>query len=93
MDKGDLGWRVAGGAAALAAGMLARKVITFSWERATGKAPPDNPESPDVAIGEALGWAIVAGVGMEVARVLAARAVARQWQRRTGELPSALRRV
>lgn len=91
MDKGDLGWRVVGGAAALVSGMLARKVITFAWERATGKEPPDNPESPDVALGEALGWAIVAGVGMEVARVLTARAVARRWQRRMGELPGTAR--
>lgn len=91
MDKGDLGWRVVGGVAALASGMLARKAITFAWTKATGKEPPDNPESPEVALTEALGWAVITGVGMEVARVLTTRAVARRWQKGTGELPAALR--
>lgn len=91
MDKGDLGWRVVGGAAALASGLLARKVITLAWKKTTGKEPPDNPESPEVALTEALGWAVIMGVGMEVARVLTTRAVARRWQKGTGQLPAALR--
>jgi hypothetical protein len=93
MEKGDLGWRLAGGAAAMVSGMVARKVITFAWKKATGKEPPDNTESPEVALTEALGWAIIMGVGMEVARVLTTRAVAKRWQKGTGSLPPALRKA
>lgn len=91
-DKGDLGWRLLAGAAAFGAGFVARQVITIGWKRVTGKEPPSNPESPDVALAEALGWAVVTGVGMEVARLLATRAAARRWHHSTGVLPAALRR-
>ncbi|TDD79452.1 DUF4235 domain-containing protein [Actinomadura darangshiensis] len=87
-DKGDIGWRVMAGAAAFAGGFVAKKVITLAWKKSTGKEPPTNPESPDVALTEALGWAVVMGVGMEIARLLATRAAARQWAKGTGELPS-----
>jgi Protein of unknown function (DUF4235) len=90
-DKGDLGWRLVAGAAALGAGFVARRVITFGWKRTTGNEPPTNPESPEVALKEAIGWAIVMGVGMEVARLLATRAAANRWHKSTGELPAALR--
>lgn len=87
-DKGDLGWRVMAGAAAFAGGFVARKAITYAWKKSTGKEPPTNPESPEVALAEALGWAVIMGVGMEVARLLATRAAAHQWAKGTGELPS-----
>jgi Protein of unknown function (DUF4235) len=90
-DKGDLGWRLLAGAAAFGAGFVARKAITIGWKQVTGKEPPTNPESPDVAMAEAIGWAVVTGVGMEVARLLATRAAARHWHNSTGELPAALR--
>lgn len=90
-DKGELGWRLLAGAAAFGAGFVARKAITIGWKQVTGKEPPSNPESPDVAISEAIGWAVVTGVGMEVARLLATRAAARRWHSNTGELPAALR--
>ncbi|MCP9949252.1 MULTISPECIES: DUF4235 domain-containing protein [Actinomadura] len=90
-DKGDIGWRVMAGAAAFAGGFVAKKVITLAWKKSTGKEPPTNPESPDVALTEALGWAVVMGVGMEIARLLATRAAARQWAKGTGELPSHLK--
>ncbi|REE95331.1 DUF4235 domain-containing protein [Thermomonospora umbrina] len=86
-DKGDIGWRVVAGGAALASGFVARRAITYAWKKTTGKEPPTNPESPDVALAEALGWAIVTGVGMEVARLLATRAAARQYARSSGRLP------
>jgi hypothetical protein len=90
-DKGDMGWRLLAGAAAFGAGFVARKAITIGWKQITGKEPPTNPESPDVALTEAIGWAVVTGVGMEVARLLATRAAARRWHDSTGELPVALR--
>ncbi|SEG12017.1 Protein of unknown function [Thermomonospora echinospora] len=88
-DKGDIGWRVLAGGAALASGFAARRAITYAWKKTTGKEPPTNPESPDVALGEALGWAVVMGVGMEVARLLATRAAARRYAKSNGRLPAA----
>jgi hypothetical protein len=90
-DKGDIGWRVMAGAAAFAGGFVAKKVITLAWKKSTGKEPPTNPESPDVALSEAIGWAVVMGVGMEVARLLATRAAAHQWAKSTGQSPSHLK--
>ncbi|MFI0371084.1 DUF4235 domain-containing protein [Actinomadura sp. 1N219] len=90
-DKGDLGWRVMAGAAAFAGGFVAKKAITLAWKKSTGKEPPTNPESPEVALTEAIGWAVVMGVGMELARLLATRAAAKQWAKGTGQLPSNLK--
>ena len=87
-DKGDIGWRVMAGAAAFAGGFVAKKVITLAWKKSTGKEPPTNPESPEVALSEAIGWAVVMGVGMEVARLLATRAAAHQWAKSSGQSPS-----
>lgn len=92
MEQGDLGWRLVGGAAVMVSGMVARKVMTYGWRKVTGKEPPDDTDSPDVALGEALGWAVVTGIGMEVARVLTARAVANH-RRKSSGLPGALRKV
>lgn len=90
-DKGDIGWRLMAGAAAFAGGFVAKKVITMAWKKTTGKEPPTNPESPDVALHEAIGWAVIMGVGMEVARLLATRAAARQWAKGTGKSPYELK--
>lgn len=74
----ELTARIAGGLAAMAAGFAARKLIEFGWKKVTGKEPPSEPESPEVALAEALSWAVVVGVGMEVTRLLATRVVARK---------------
>ncbi|MFC7729240.1 DUF4235 domain-containing protein [Actinomadura keratinilytica] len=86
-EKGDIGWRLVAGAAAFAGGFAARKLITLAWKKTTGKEPPTNPESPEVALSEAVGWAVIMGVGMEVARLLATRAAARQWVKEPGSCP------
>jgi len=67
--------RAIGMVSSLAAGSLARKVITFGWKRITGKEPPTDPHDPEVALKEALAWSLVVGVGMEAARLLVTRAV------------------
>jgi len=72
--RADLGTRVVGGVAAMAAAF----VITTVWTKATGKEPPAHPEDPQVALGEAMGWAILTGVGVEAARLLATRAAAKR---------------
>ncbi len=89
-DKGDIGWRVMAGAAAFAGGWVAKKAITLAWKKGTGKEPPQHPESPEVALAEAIGWAIAIGVGSEVARLLATRAAAKRWVKGTGALPAPL---
>ncbi|WP_018656810.1 DUF4235 domain-containing protein [Actinomadura flavalba] len=90
-DRGDIGWRLTAGAAAFAGGFVAKKAIALAWKKGTGKEPPTNPESPEVALREAVGWVIVMGIGMEVARLLATRAAAQQWAKGTGELPHHLK--
>ncbi|MGI5163943.1 DUF4235 domain-containing protein [Spirillospora sp. CA-253888] len=90
-DKGDIGWRVLAGGAAFAGGFAAKKAIAMAWKKTTGKEPPTNPESPEVALSEAIGWVVVMGIGMEVARLLATRVAARQWAKGTGELPAHLK--
>lgn len=72
------GSRVLTGLVGLAAAYVARMVIQFLWKRITGKEPPEHPDDPEVAIGEALAWGIVVGVGMTAARMLATRAAIRK---------------
>jgi len=72
------GNRMLTGIVGLAAAYGARKVIHFVWKRITGKEPPEHPDDPDVALGEALAWGIVVGVGMQTARMLATRATVRK---------------
>lgn len=90
-DKGDFGWRIMAGAAAFAGGFIAKKAITMAWKKGTGKEPPTHPESPEVALTEAIGWAVIMGVGMELTRLLVTRAAAKQWAKGTGELPAQLK--
>jgi hypothetical protein len=70
-----------GATAAFAAGYGARKLVSFSWKRVTGKEPPNDPHDPRVGIGEALAWAVALGVSMEVARLLAGRAATKNMRR------------
>jgi hypothetical protein len=71
--RGSIGSRAVSGIAGAAAAFAARKVLVMLWKRATGKEPPDNPEDPQVALGEALGWALLVGAVVQTARVLATR--------------------
>src|SRR5260370_21010599 len=68
--RGDGASKVIGAAAAFAAAVVARKVITVGWKRLTGKEPPSDPPDPHVGTGEALGFAIVIGVALRVALLL-----------------------
>jgi hypothetical protein len=76
--KVDLGTKVVSAVAAMGAAVVARKVITFVWTKATGKEPPTNPEDPQVALTEALTWSVLTGVSVGAARLLATRAAARK---------------
>jgi hypothetical protein len=61
-----------------AAAFAARKMLHFAWKKVTGKEPPEHPEDPQVALGEALTWALVLGVGVGMARMLATRAATKR---------------
>ena len=92
MAKGEeISWKLYGGLAAVGAGIVARKVIQKAWTAGVGKAPPSNPEDPDIGITEAVGWAIVSGSVVGIARMLAGRMAAARWRKSTSELPPGVR--
>jgi len=68
--------------------MLARKVVTLAWVRATGKQPPTDPTDPGFSLLQALSWAAIAGVTIEAARVFATRATTRRPQPDAGTAES-----
>jgi hypothetical protein len=76
--KGSGGSKLVSGVVGFAAAFGARKMLIFAWKRITGKEPPEHPEDPQVALGEALSWALVLGVGVQVARMLALRAASKR---------------
>jgi len=75
--QGNAGNRALTALVGFGAAFAARKVIQFAWKKITGKEPPEHPEDPQVALGEALAWGIAMGVGVQVARMLAVRAATR----------------
>jgi len=93
MASGSKVWTVMGLAATLGATMAARKALTATWKLSTGKAPPSNPEHPDVSIAEAAVWAVISGVAVGLARMFATRAAADYYRRSTGHLPGNLEDV
>jgi hypothetical protein len=76
--RGDMSSRAVSAVAAMAAGFVARKLITFAWTKITGKEPPEHPEDAAVALREALLWSLVTGVGVGTARLLATRAAGKR---------------
>jgi hypothetical protein len=60
------------------AAFAARKLLTFGWKQVTGKAPPEHPEDPQVALAEALIWGMLLGAGVATARMLATRVATRR---------------
>jgi Protein of unknown function (DUF4235) len=76
--RADAGSRVVTTAAGLAAQFVARKLLSFAWTKITGKEPPEHPDDPQVALGEAVLWGIVLGAGVGTARLLATRAAGRR---------------
>jgi hypothetical protein len=88
--SGKLGYKVLASLGATAGTTLARKAVTATWKRATGKPPPDNPEHPDVRWGEAAAWAAVSAAAIALAKLVAQRRVAATWQRASGVLPPGL---
>jgi hypothetical protein len=76
--RGNGGNKMLTAAVGFAAAFAARKVLHFAWKQVTGKEPPEHPEDPQVALGEAVTWALVVGVGVHMARMLATRAATKR---------------
>jgi hypothetical protein len=73
--RADAGSRVLNAVAGMAAAFVTRKLLSFAWTKVMGKEPPESPEDPQVAIGEALAWGLLMGAGVGTARMLATRVV------------------
>lgn len=86
-------WKVIGLAAAITAGVIAKRITTAAWKAGTGNPPPANPESPDTTWAQALGWAVATGAVVGVARMLASRKLASYWRKSTGHLPPDIQEV
>jgi hypothetical protein len=83
--RADVGSRAVNALAAMAAGFVARKLLSFAWTKVTGKEPPESPEDPQVALGEAVVWGILMGAGVGTARMLVTRAVTQRAQAKAEE--------
>jgi len=90
---GALVWKVLGTGAAIGAAVVARKLATTTWTSATGKAPPANPEDPEVSWPEAVGWAVASGAVVGVARLLATRKAAAYYTKSAGHPPKGLQKI
>jgi Protein of unknown function (DUF4235) len=67
------------------AAFAARKLLIVGWKTVTGKEPPEHPEDPQVAFGEALIWGVMVGAAVAAARLLAIRATTRKGSPSDGE--------
>ena len=83
-------WTILAGLSATLAAIAAKHVIELIWRKVTGKAPPDNVESPETDWSDAIRYALLSGVILAAARVLARRFAATGWQAATGDLPPVL---
>jgi len=90
-DKPSKAWKIFGTVSAIAAGVATKKMLELAWKTATGHAPPENPEHPDVQWWEAVSFAVASGAAIGVARMLAARKAAEYYRRSTGRLPAGMK--
>jgi Protein of unknown function (DUF4235) len=86
-DSGKVGYKILASLGAAVGATVARKALSRGWKTATGKEPPENPEHPNVRLGEAATWAAASAAVIAVARLLAQRRIAATWRRASGELP------
>lgn len=92
MDETMMQWKAASTAAAVVAGIGARKVLEPAWRSVRPQAgePPLNPADRSVDWKDALAWAALSGVVVGVARLVAQRAAAAGWEAATGGSPPGL---
>jgi hypothetical protein len=86
-------YKIFGTVSAIAAGVATKKLLEVAWKTATGNAPPQNPEHPDVQWWEAVSFAVASGAAIGVARMLTARKTAEYYRKSTGHLPAGMKDV
>jgi hypothetical protein len=77
-QRGSAGSRAVSALVGAGAAFATRKLLTIGWKTVTGKEPPEHPEDPTVALGEALIWGVALGAAVAAARLLATRATTRK---------------
>lgn len=80
-------WKLIATGAAIATGLVVRRVLLVLWRRVTGQEAPINPGAPDTTWSEGLVWAIASGAAIGVGRLVAARGATAGWEKVTGTLP------
>src|SRR5699024_2273931 len=93
-SMGKLAWQIIGVGAPIAAAFVARKTLTFAWEKSTKRPAPSNPVDDEISMSEALAWTIVSGVGVAVAQLVVQRIAANTVRNSFGEeaLPKKFRK-
>ncbi|MBS9405047.1 DUF4235 domain-containing protein [Halomonas sp. TRM85114] len=86
MKQDDI-WSLVGSVAAVAASVMARKTADKAYRREVGKAPPANPDQPDVGWRQALLWGAGTGMLVGVARVVGRRAGREVMRKAPGSRP------
>ena len=73
---------------AVGAGFAAQKLIEVLWRVVMNDDPPDNPEDPEVSLGQAVSWAVASGMVIAVAKLLTTRQWTRYYADATGKNPA-----
>lgn len=84
---GEKVFKLVGTGAAIAAGVMAKKVSEGGWKAVMATDPPANPEDPDTELYEAILWAAVSGALIALARMVVARQWTRYYVRSAGNQP------
>jgi hypothetical protein len=71
-------------AAAIVAGIAARKMVKAAWQKKYHEDPPQNPADRDTSWREALMWSAATGAVIGVTRMVARRSTTTAWERVTG---------
>lgn len=70
---GNLVAKLVTAAAAVLAGIVAKKTTNTTWRFVTGSDSPENPDDPDIELKEAVAFAVLSGVIVGLARLAANR--------------------
>jgi hypothetical protein len=84
-QPGSAASRAASALVGAGAAFAVRKLLIVGWKTVTGKEPPEHPEDPQVALGEALIWGVMMGAAVGAARLLAIRATTRRHSQADGD--------
>ena len=75
----DIGWKIVSAGSAVAAGLLANKLLDLGWKAVTGHKPPsEQGDDPTISLTEVMVFAAVSGAVVGLSRQLA-QAGAAKW--------------